>query len=662
MSQIAEAFVRIRPDTDDFGRELRRDVSRDLQRTERGLRGSNRELSRFSRGALVGTGALGQLGRAAAFASLSFIGGAGLVVGLRSTIGAAAEAEVAQGQLSNALEQLDISFAENIEAIEDRTTALSQMAGFDDELLTKTFTGFVRRTDDVTKALRLNAIAVDVARGRNLSLEAAAALVTRASLGMAGSLRRVGIEAEAGASATELLDLLQRKYAGSAEAYGRTAAGAQERFSVALENTQEIIGVALLPSLTKLLEKGTEWLNDSENQARIQAVVEDAAGKTARTVEFLADAYGVAAEGVRIFGDVSEVAWDVYKNLPIQRGALEAFEFFTRPPDRGWEGILEGLNEFLVASIPGRRGLDALDRTNVTRRDLVPDQVQGRGFGGTTATPAQRRAIELARTSGTGTNAEIAAINAELVADQRALDFALRAMQTQGKNQKRFADEAERLTAEITSAEERLGQIAEGRAIAAEDAREKVRQAGINASLFVIELLNQARDTSIEEAARLAVERENRLERLTRVPTALALRTQLAEARAEEEEDVIPFLRREAQALERQIAELKRRDASLVQILTAKVNLATIRRRIREIDREERDQFTAQDFFSLAAGEFAALGSNVGSIDVALSPQEAGGAAVRAARSVSVNQHFYGQQPNPAQALQQASQAARALR
>ena len=291
MTQVAEAFVRIRPDTDLFGRELRTNLSRDVRRVEGSLSSTNREFARFGRGALVGTGALGGLGRAAAFASATFIGGAGLTFAIRSTIQAAEESQVAQTQLANALEKQGISFKDNREAIDARTQALSQMAGFDDELLTRTFVNFVRRTGDVNEALRLNAIAVDVARGRNISLEASSALVTRASLGMAGALRRVGIEAEAGATSAQLLDLLQRKYAGSAKAYGDTAVGAQERFAVALENTQEIIGTALLPELTRLLNKATDWLNNSKNQERIQRDVDEAVEQGTKVIRGLGDAY-----------------------------------------------------------------------------------------------------------------------------------------------------------------------------------------------------------------------------------------------------------------------------------------------------------------------------------------------------------------------------------
>ena len=85
---VGEAFVRIRPDTTGFGSELDRKITPAAKRAEQQLRRTNSEMTRFGRGTLVGTGALGGLGRAAAFASVSLIGGAGLTYALKSTIGA----------------------------------------------------------------------------------------------------------------------------------------------------------------------------------------------------------------------------------------------------------------------------------------------------------------------------------------------------------------------------------------------------------------------------------------------------------------------------------------------------------------------------------------------------------------------------------------------
>lgn len=252
-----------------FRRELAASTGQ-LSRHSTALRSEERDLGRFSRGAIAGSGALRGLGRSLAFASAGFLGGAGIVYALRSTVAAAIRSQAVLSQTEVAVKRSGNSWAEYGDRIKQAALAQSNASGFDDERLLQTFALLIRRTGDVNEALRLNALAADVARGRNISLEQAAQLVVKASLGQAGALRRVGIDAKKGADAQQLLYLLQQKYAGAAEAYGRTAAGAQERFRVAIENTQETIGTALLPTITTYLNRASDWLGNARNQERIQ--------------------------------------------------------------------------------------------------------------------------------------------------------------------------------------------------------------------------------------------------------------------------------------------------------------------------------------------------------------------------------------------------------
>ncbi len=262
-------------------RRAEQELASQSHRTSAALNREEASLGRLSRGALAGSGVLRGLGRSVAFASTAFLGGAGLVYALRSTIDRAAESERVLAQTANAVRRAGLSWEAYGQQVQRAALAQSNLSGFDDERLLATFSLFVRRTRDVNEALRLNALAADVARGRNIQLEQAAQLVLKASIGQAGALRRLGIDARKGADATELLAKLQRQYAGSARAFGETAAGAQERFRVALENTQEVIAARYLPSITRLLGRAADWLNDSRNQERIQrdvnAVVQDGA-------------------------------------------------------------------------------------------------------------------------------------------------------------------------------------------------------------------------------------------------------------------------------------------------------------------------------------------------------------------------------------------------
>lgn len=247
--------------------------SRSLERTfvrgSHAARGFGRDVGRVERGVLAGSGAFRSLGRSVAFASASFLGGVGIVAAVKSTVTAAVKAEEVLTQTAVATRNAGESWKAYGKRIQEVALAESKLSGFEDERLLNTFSTLVRRTKNVNTALKLNALAADVARGRHISLEAATQLVLRASLGLSGALRRVGIDAKKGSTSAQLLTLLQRKYAGAAAAYGRTAAGAQERFRVAIENLQEAIGRGLLPTFTKLLNRASDWLNNTRNQQSI---------------------------------------------------------------------------------------------------------------------------------------------------------------------------------------------------------------------------------------------------------------------------------------------------------------------------------------------------------------------------------------------------------
>ena len=262
----------------DYRREMRQ-LETQADRTERELDHTRRTMDRTHRSAQLGGGVFRSMRSGIALATGGLLGATGLVYALRSTFSAAKESQAAASQLENVLDTLGLGYARHRKQIEETIRAQSKLSAFDDEDLTRSLINLIRLTGDVDEALKLNALATDVARGRNISLEAAQKLVAKAALGQAGALRRVEIDAKKGASAIELIQLLTEKYAGSAKTHGQDAAGAQERWNVALENAQEIVGSGLLPTLTDLFNRGADWLDQQadsgELQRKVNAAVED---------------------------------------------------------------------------------------------------------------------------------------------------------------------------------------------------------------------------------------------------------------------------------------------------------------------------------------------------------------------------------------------------
>lgn len=244
-------------------------VRRGVGDAEQALGKLNRDGSKHAAGlsrALAGVGS--------AFAAI------GVASFARDTVKAALDAEASAARVRKAVENAGLSYQRyggHIDAVIQRQSTL---AALDDEDLADSFAKIVTRTHDVNEALRLNAVATDVARGRQISLEAATKLVINAHNGQLGALKRLGVDiqpvttaqdklkastdkataaqlaaakaTDKAATSTKATAALQQAYAGQAAAFGQTGAGAVARFSVAWENLQEQIGQKVLPTLTKV--------------------------------------------------------------------------------------------------------------------------------------------------------------------------------------------------------------------------------------------------------------------------------------------------------------------------------------------------------------------------------------------------------------------------
>lgn len=273
-------------------------LEKSFSRAEKQTRGFTRDIERAGRGATVAAVGFRGLGRSVAFASGAFLGGAGFISVLRSSVEQATAQQRILANLRNALAASGYSWNQYGARIEDATRRTKQLSAFDDEELFQSLQLLVRGTGSVNKALQLNSLAADVARGRNLGLVQSAQLLVRVYAGQVGSLRRLGINVDKGISGTKALQQVQKQYAGAAAAYGRTAQGAQERFTIAVQDTQKAIGGQLLPILTPLLNKTTAWLNNTENQARIQKDVNALIVDAVPVMQGLGKAIEVAAKGL----------------------------------------------------------------------------------------------------------------------------------------------------------------------------------------------------------------------------------------------------------------------------------------------------------------------------------------------------------------------------
>jgi hypothetical protein len=214
------------------------------------------------------------------FAGAGAAAGGALVVGLKKSVDAAKEAEVSQAKLKAQLQASGISYRAHAKEIDNVIQKHSRLAGVDDEDLQDAFTNLVRSTGSVSKSMHDMGLVTDIARAKHIDVTKAADLLGKVHAGNTAVLKRYGIafdpvtkaqdklkesnkkataEQIAAAKATDktatsqkAIAELQKRFGGQAAAYGKTAAGASDRFHVALENVEEKLGKGLLPILAKV--------------------------------------------------------------------------------------------------------------------------------------------------------------------------------------------------------------------------------------------------------------------------------------------------------------------------------------------------------------------------------------------------------------------------
>lgn len=341
-------------------------IAGDASKLKRSLGEAEQATGRFG-------GAMGKMGKVAALAG-GVVGVGVVVAGLKSVVGAAEDAELSQRRMETALRNAGVSYNSHAKQIDAVIQSTSKLAALDDEDLQDAFSKIIRTTGDVNKALKDTQLAADVARGANISLEAATRAVQQAEMGRTTALRRLGIDLpkvteaqdkaraslaeykashdkltpavqahfkaemerakalDATATKTSALDELQKKFAGSAKSYGESGAAAGERLSVAWENLQETAGKKLIPIIAKLTEAlvdvidwmDTNWPKFQKAFQQAADVVEKAFNKIKPILDGVVEEIkGVVELVTALFqGDWSK-AWDGAKK--IVEGAVHAW-------------------------------------------------------------------------------------------------------------------------------------------------------------------------------------------------------------------------------------------------------------------------------------------------------------------------------------------------
>jgi hypothetical protein len=188
---------------------------------------------------------------------------AGVGAALFDATKGAIEDAAAQDLLANNLRKTTGATDAQIAAVEDWVSEQGKLLGIADDQLRPALQRLSRATGSVTKAQELATQAMDIAAATGKPLESVVSALEKAYGGNMTALGRLAPEyrqlIKDGASFEEVMAKLGKTTGGAATDAANTAAGQFGRMKLALDETKESVGAALLPAIEAILPYLTKF-------------------------------------------------------------------------------------------------------------------------------------------------------------------------------------------------------------------------------------------------------------------------------------------------------------------------------------------------------------------------------------------------------------------
>ena len=182
----------------------------------------------------------------------------GLAAGLGLATAAAVEDQKAQELLANQLRTSAMATDDVIKSNEDFISSMSTAKAVADDELRPAMANLVRSTGSVEVAQSLMNTALDIAAATGMDLETVTLALGKAANGQTAALTKLDPSLKGVIDSSSTLDditgALSVSFGGAADVAAKSYEGRMKSMKIAMDETKESIGAALLPALGKLLE------------------------------------------------------------------------------------------------------------------------------------------------------------------------------------------------------------------------------------------------------------------------------------------------------------------------------------------------------------------------------------------------------------------------
>lgn len=175
-----------------------------------------------------------------------------------ASVKAAAEDEAGQKKLEETIRNTTNATAEQIKGIDKYVTAQSIATATTDDVIRPALSRLLRATGDLTKSQELLTLSQEIAAATGKPLEAVTNAVAKSFEGSNTSLIKLGVGIDAATLKTSTFDqtqqLLNQTFDGFIANQSETAAFKFQQISIAVNESKEAIGAALLPVVKELAD------------------------------------------------------------------------------------------------------------------------------------------------------------------------------------------------------------------------------------------------------------------------------------------------------------------------------------------------------------------------------------------------------------------------
>lgn len=190
-------------------------------------------------------------------AALAFaVAGAAVTAFAFSAVKAAAQDQAAQKKLTDTIKATTDATAQQIAGIDRYVTKISIASAKTDDEIRPALARLARSTGDVNQAQDLLALALDLSAASGKSLETATNALAKSHEGSNTALKKLGLGLDENylktASNDQIVKDLTRTYGEFSENQAKTAEARFKSMSIAINESKEAIGAALLPVAEKL--------------------------------------------------------------------------------------------------------------------------------------------------------------------------------------------------------------------------------------------------------------------------------------------------------------------------------------------------------------------------------------------------------------------------